>query len=82
MLHEPPMVQVAVIGLALLCVVVLFVAASSPEAPKRRRMYRRAQFRETCKSHGRSQIGDGQTPVGQRGARLTKSNLRSRPDAS
>jgi hypothetical protein len=27
MLHEPPMVQVAVIGLALLCVVVLFVAA-------------------------------------------------------
>jgi hypothetical protein len=30
MLHEPPMVQVAVIGLALLCVVVLFVAARSP----------------------------------------------------
>jgi hypothetical protein len=30
MLHEPPMVQVAVIGLALLCVAVLFVAARSP----------------------------------------------------
>ena len=30
MLHEPPMVQVVVIGLALLCVVVLFVAARSP----------------------------------------------------
>jgi hypothetical protein len=30
MLHEPPMVQVAVFGLALLCVVVLFVAARSP----------------------------------------------------
>jgi hypothetical protein len=47
-----------------------------------RRLYRWAQFRETCKSHGRSQTGDGQTPVGQRGARLKKSNLRSRPDAS
>jgi hypothetical protein len=30
MLHEPPMLQLAVIGLALLCVAVLFVAARSP----------------------------------------------------
>jgi hypothetical protein len=49
---------------------------------RRRRLYRWAQLRETCKSHGRSQTGDGQTPVGQRGVRLKKSNLRSRPDAS
>jgi hypothetical protein len=49
---------------------------------RRRRLYRWAAFRETCKSHGRSQTGDGQTPVGQRGARLKKSNLRSRPDAA
>jgi hypothetical protein len=30
MLQEPPILQVAMIGLALLCVVVLFVAARSP----------------------------------------------------
>jgi hypothetical protein len=40
------------------------------------------QFRETGKSHVRSQTGNGQTPAGQRGARLKNRNLRSRPEVS